>query len=109
MSEHLLNMNKMCDMLMLDEDSIKNLLIKFSLMLPDMMEEIKAAMDSKDVLLVNRLGHKLKGTAGNFRIDEMQDISAEINKIKDCNEEAYSILSRLRDCSNRLILEINEL
>ncbi len=104
----LLNIGKVCAMLMLDKDSVKSLLRKFQAMLPEMIEEIKTAVESKDTELVKRLGHKLKGTAGNFRIDELQEISGEINKLKSCDEEAHSLILRLEDCVQRLIAEIRE-
>jgi HPt (histidine-containing phosphotransfer) domain-containing protein len=104
-----LNLDKICDMLMLDEESVKNLLKKFAFMLPEMVNEIRVAADSKDVLLVTRLGHKLKGTAGNFRIEEMESISFEINKIKECDENTTLLIAKLQECADRLIVEINEL
>lgn len=104
----LLNIDTICSMLMLDEDTVKNLLKKFEAMLPDMVDEIRIAVESKDIGVVNSLGHKLKGTAGNFRIDELQGISGEINKLTACEEEANLLIGRLEDCVKRLILEIRE-
>jgi len=109
MDTTLLNVGKICDMLMLEEESVKNLLKKFAIMLPEILNEIRAAADSNDVLLLSRLGHKLKGTAGNFRIDEMENISSEINKVKECDENTMSLIAKLQLCTDRLIVEINKL
>lgn len=104
----LVDIDKVCTMLMLDEDSVKNLFKKFADMLPEMIDEIRVAVESKDVLLVANLGHKLKGTAGNFRVQEMQTISGKINKLKSCDEEADSLVLELQDCAMRLIAQINK-
>jgi HPt (histidine-containing phosphotransfer) domain-containing protein len=104
----LVNIPKVCAMLMLDEDSVKNLFKKFAEMLPEMVDEIRIAVESKDALLVSKLGHKLKGTAGNFRVQEMQSIGDKINKLKSCDEEASSLVLELEDCTMRLIAQINK-
>ncbi len=104
----LLNIDTICSMLMLDEDSVKSLLKKFETMLPGMVDEIRVAVNSGDIALVNGLGHKLKGTAGNFRIEELQNISGDINKLKACEDEATRLIGRLEDCVSRLRAEINE-
>jgi len=104
----LVNISKVCTMLMLDEDSVKGLFRKFADMLPDMVAEIKNAANSGDLELVRRLGHKLKGTVGNFRVVEMQSICDRINKLDNCGEEADFLLAQLEECTKKLIAEINK-
>lgn len=96
----------MCEMLMLDEISVRRLLKKFADILPQTIGEIRTAIDEGDLMVVHMLGHKLKGTAGNFRIDALSKIGSKINKIQNIQIESPEILSELEKCAEQLIKEV---
>lgn len=103
----LLDIEKICDMLMLEEDSIKKLLQKFAAILPDMVAEIQSTIDDDDMVSVKRLGHKLKGIAGNFRIDALQLIGEELESISEHKENIDSIMKNLHKTVELLTAEIS--
>jgi len=102
----LLNIEKICDVLMLEEDSVKKLLQKFAIILPETMVEIEDAIGTGDMELVKRLGHKLKGTAGNFRIDELQQVAELLENSALHMTDLEAVLASLHKTVNALIVEI---
>ncbi|HOI83732.1 MAG TPA: Hpt domain-containing protein [Campylobacterales bacterium] len=103
-----IDIDKVCDMLMLDRGNVVNLLKKFAAMLPEMSQEIKSAIADNDLKLVNMLGHKLKGTAGNFRIQILYEVAEEINKLPNIDDSS-AIMDRLDACIKTVATEIQSL
>ncbi|MGE4399256.1 MAG: Hpt domain-containing protein [Campylobacterales bacterium] len=103
-----IDIDKVSDMLMLDKGSVVTLLKKFAAMLPEMSEEIKSAISDGDLKLVNMLGHKLKGTAGNFRIQILYDVAEEINILKNL-DDSEAVTDKLDNCIKAIAKEIEAL
>lgn len=47
--------------------------------------------------LVGRLGHKLKATAANFQMIELQNIGARLNKFDASKEDANALTNELKE------------
>ncbi len=104
----IVDVDKICEMLMLDRESVISLLKKFAVMLPDMSKEIKEAIATDDLKLVKALGHKLKGTVGNLRMDGLYKVAEEINKMQSISEFG-ELEARLDACTASIISKINTL
>ncbi len=87
-----------CDMLMLDECTVKNLLAKFADVLPGMVVQMQNAADSNDLALLNSIGHKLKGTAANFRLEKLRQIGEALENVKNLAIDTQKLLFELDEC-----------
>lgn len=85
-------------MLMLDECTVKNLLAKFADVLPGMVVQMQNAADSSDLALLNNIGHKLKGTAANFRLERLRQIGEALENVKNITIDAKKLLIELDEC-----------
>jgi two-component system sensor histidine kinase/response regulator len=64
-----------------DEDLLREISTMFLEECPRMLEEIQAAIDGGDAVLVHRIAHNLKGLVSNFGAETAYEIAVKIENM----------------------------
>ena len=83
--------------LMGDEDLAKEIIDDFLKQIPDNLFAVKKALNDKDVLLVQREAHIIKGASGNVGALTMQEIAEQIEIASEAKDlvKAGSFVAKL--------------
>ncbi|NWF66723.1 MAG: response regulator, partial [Campylobacterales bacterium] len=92
--------NKTSKTLGLDLDLIKELFLEFIISSKDDLLSLKNAIESNNFEDMKLFAHKIKGAASNLRVDEIYEISKDIEySAKDCIDKNYhELFVKLEEC-----------
>ncbi len=85
-----LNVQKLCDELMLNEDELSMLLNLFIKKMKKLLPELQNAIKSKDYKKIELNAHSIKGSSGNFRIKTLQVTASEMEKMAKEKREDFN-------------------
>lgn len=73
-------------------------------LLPQLINEIEAAIDADDFETLRRAAHKLKGSSASLRVKEIASISEEIENSasENKNKDYHSLVQKIKDYSQKL-------
>ena len=91
--------------LMLNEDEILMLVNMFIKKMAKQIPELKDAIKFRDYKKIALISHSIKGSSGNFRMDYLQDITAEMEsmaKKEDSNFDYDSVFKSIREVVSKI-------
>ncbi len=83
------NISRLAEELMLDEDQIVHLMKIYSKKMKESLEELKEAIVELDYQLIGHLAHSIKGSSSNFRIESIVDLAYELEKAAYAKEDTF--------------------
>ena len=95
-----LDTTKLLKELMLSEDELIMLLTLFLKKMQTTIVDLQKAVESRDYKKIALLSHSIKGSSGNFRIDELQKNAGEMEakaKLEDSNYHYEETFKSIRD------------
>ncbi len=78
--EPLSSMQQLQKVLMLEPQQIRSLLDLFHVNMVKLMEELKGAIEGKDLTSIARLAHMIKGSSANFRFSTMSELASSMEE-----------------------------
>lgn len=87
-----LDSNKLCEELMLNNDELLMLIDLFIKKMAISLPALKDAIEKKDYERIALISHSIKGSSGNFRIDSLQNYTAEMEKMADAKNSKYNYM-----------------
>ncbi len=75
-----IDLEKVQQELMLETDQVLMLLTVFKKKMDQQLPELQAAIEAKDLVLIGRLAHSIKGSSANFRLEILQNIAIELEQ-----------------------------
>jgi two-component system sensor histidine kinase/response regulator len=96
--------------LMGDEELAKEIIDDFLNQIPDNLFAVKEALNNKDMILVQREAHIIKGASGNVGALALQEIAAQIEVAGEANDliGAESFVEKLVEQLEILKIELTE-
>ena len=97
-----LDIKKLSEELMLSEEEIEKLLEMFFQKMAKLIPDMQDAIHKKDYLQIGFLSHSIKGVSGNFRMEFLQKVSDEMEKMAKEQNEKYSFRASLEKIKEKL-------
>jgi HPt (histidine-containing phosphotransfer) domain-containing protein len=97
-----LNYEKLSQELMLNDDELIMLVELFLKKMSKQIPELEAAIKSKDYKKIALIAHSIKGSSGNFRLEEIQEQSEKIEKMAKAKDKKYDYESAFEKIKSRL-------
>lgn len=97
-----LNIEKLCDELMLSEEEVDMLLKLFIKKMAKLLPELGKAIEIRDYKSIGLLSHSIKGASGNFRIELLQIASSEMEKMAKDKDSEYDYESSFETIRERV-------
>ncbi len=97
-----LNCEKLNQELMLESDELVMLIELFIKKMAKQMPELEDAIKRRDYKKIALIAHSIKGSSGNFRLEEVQEDSSKIEKMAKNSESDYDYESVFEKIKNRL-------
>jgi PAS domain S-box-containing protein len=96
---------KLSKELMLSEDELNMLVRLFIKKMSTQIPELFESIQKKDYKKISLIAHSIKGSSGNFRMQELQKITSEVEnkaKNKDINYDYASMFEKIQDILNSI-------
>jgi CheY-like chemotaxis protein len=87
--ESILDMQKLKNEMMLEDDQLQMLLKVFISKMDHLMPELYEAIESYQLEQIAKLSHSIKGSSANFRITKIQDASSEMEEAATKEDKNY--------------------
>lgn len=90
---------------MLSEDELNMLVRLFIKKMSTQIPELFESIQKKDYKKISLIAHSIKGSSGNFRMQELQKITSEVEnkaKNKDINYDYASMFEKIQDILNSI-------
>ncbi|OHE07118.1 MAG: hybrid sensor histidine kinase/response regulator [Sulfurimonas sp. RIFCSPLOWO2_12_FULL_34_6] len=84
-----LNYEKLTQELMLSKSELTMLIELFINKMSKQIPELEAAIKSRDYKAISLISHSIKGSSGNFRLEEVQEESSMMEKMAKAQDEKY--------------------
>lgn len=97
-----LNCEKLNQELMLSADELIMLIELFIKKMAKQMPELEDAIQACDYKKIALIAHSIKGSSGNFRLEEVQEDSSKIEKMAKSEESDYNYKAMFEKIKNRL-------
>ncbi|MDQ1243751.1 MAG: hypothetical protein QG565_91, partial [Campylobacterota bacterium] len=97
-----LNCEKLNQELMLSGDELIMLIELFIKKMAKQMPELENAIKVRDYKKIALIAHSIKGSSGNFRLEDVQEESSKIEKMAKGEESTYNYEALLEKIKNRL-------
>ncbi len=97
-----LNYEKLSQELMLNDDELIMLVELFLNKMLKQIPEMEAAIKSKNYKKIALIAHSIKGSSGNFRLEEVQEQSEKMEKMAKAKDDKYDYESTFEKIKNRL-------
>jgi CheY-like chemotaxis protein len=97
-----LNCEKLNQELMLSGDELIMLIELFIKKMAKQIPELEDAIKARDYKKIALIAHSIKGSSGNFRLEEVQEDSSKIEKMAKNKEGDYNYEAMLENIKNRL-------
>jgi CheY-like chemotaxis protein len=97
-----LNCDKLNQELMLSSDELVMLIELFIKKMSKQIPEMEDAIKSRDYKKIALIAHSIKGSSGNFRLEEVQDDSSKMEKMAKNRDSDYNYEGTFEKIKNRL-------
>jgi HPt (histidine-containing phosphotransfer) domain-containing protein len=97
-----LNCDKLNQELMLSSDELVMLIELFIKKMSKQIPEMEDAIKSRDYKKIALIAHSIKGSSGNFRLEEVQDDSSKMEKMAKNRDSDYNYEAIFEKIKNRL-------
>lgn len=91
------DVSRMADELMLEEEQVLRLMKIYSKKMQESLVELKKAIVSQDYKLLGYLAHSIKGSSSNFRIEKIVALAYEFEKAAYAKDSAFDFESVYED------------
>ena len=88
-STHEMNVSKLAEELMLDEEQILHLMKIYIKKMGESLEELKEAIEKRDYSIIALVAHSIKGSSSNFRMESLVSLAYELEKAAYAKESAF--------------------
>jgi HPt (histidine-containing phosphotransfer) domain-containing protein len=85
-----IDVEKLKKELMLTQEEILMLLELFIRKMDTILPELQAAIEKKEYKTIALKAHSIKGSSGNFRIEELLKLSSEMERMAKAQDVAYN-------------------
>ena len=103
-----IDVEKLKEDLMLEPDQIIMLLKVFLKKMDQLLPELEAAIETTDLEVIARLGHTIKGSSANFRMEAIQNLARRMEEAAAENDGTYdygSLLEKLEEEIGKIGIE----
>ena len=97
-----LDVQKLSDELMLNEEELSMLLSLFIKKMKKLLPELQNAIKLRDYKKIELLAHSIKGSSGNFRIEVLQNESSEMEKMAKVQDIQHDYEKSFRIIKNKI-------
>ncbi len=102
---HKINVSRLAEELMLDEEQVMRLMQIYSKKMAESLEELKEAIAEQDYNIIGLVAHSIKGSSSNFRIENIVDLAYELEKAAHTKES----MSDLEHLYNEIVKEFKSI
>ena len=88
-----IDMNKAREELLLSNEEIVMLVSLYIGKMKKMIPELREVIEKKDYKKINSIAHSIKGSSANFRLENLQAMSDELEKMAKKEDEKYNYLN----------------
>jgi CheY-like chemotaxis protein len=95
-----LNYTTLCQELMLEKDEVLMLVKLFIKKMKKQIPELDKAIDMKDYKKIAIISHSIKGSSGNFRMENLQEITSKMEEMAKNKDSSFDYIEQFKKLKN---------